>query len=182
MYINSANSYIDVIHSRDNPSTFLGLVSESGQIEFFMFASTQGPKRVVEDVSIVTGYAPLPAIYTMGFHYSEWAFIDAGFLKWHDFKFESGRFPYDVLWMDIQHGGDKKFYFSFDDGLFPNKTLTEMNKKLEKHERYFVVVTDPHLAAHGEYNNYLEASELQINTTNTSIFTKSADGEHNYLG
>lgn len=98
-----------------------------------MFASTQSPKVVVEDVSIVTGYAPLPPIYTMGFHYSEWAPINAKLLSYNDFMFENGRWPYDVLWMDIGHGGDKKFYFSFDEELFPEEDLNELNQNLEDH-------------------------------------------------
>ena len=84
MWVNSSPSYIDVIMNRDDPSTFLGLVSESGQIEFFVFASTQSPKVVVEDVSIITGYAVLPPIYTLGFHYSEWTDINVDFMEMWD--------------------------------------------------------------------------------------------------
>jgi len=43
-------------------------------------------------------------------------------------------------------------------------------------------VTDPHLAVNSEYPNYIEAVDLETNTADTSIFTKAADGETNFLG
>jgi len=76
MWLNSASSYIDVIFD-DDGSSFLGITSESGQIDFFIFASAQSPKKILQDVATITGYAPLPPIYSLGFHYSEWAKLNA---------------------------------------------------------------------------------------------------------
>jgi alpha 1,3-glucosidase len=102
MWVNSASSYIDVIFD-DDDSSFLGITSESGQIDFFIFASAQSPKKIVQDVAIITGYAPLPPIYSLGFHYSEWSMINSTMLSDRDNKFEELGFPVDVYWMDIEY-------------------------------------------------------------------------------
>ena len=102
MWLNSALTYIDVIKSPKG-TTYIGIVSESGQIEFFLFASMQSPKKLLKDIAIITGSAPLPPIYSLGFHYSEWAKIYADLIMGYNKKFESLGFPVDVLWIDIEY-------------------------------------------------------------------------------
>ena len=83
--------------------TFVGVASESGQIEFFVFAAWQQPKKLLGDITTITGHAPLPPIYSLGFHYSEWAKINTTYIIGLNEHFEELKFPVDVFWMDIGH-------------------------------------------------------------------------------
>jgi len=79
MWLNSAQTYMEVLfdHQEDKKNSFVGVASESGQIEFFVMAAWKRPKKLVGDIATITGHAPLPPLYSLGFHYSEWAKINA---------------------------------------------------------------------------------------------------------
>lgn len=55
-------------------------MSETGALEVFMFGSSvktapgklNRNKRVTNALSTVTGFAPLPPLHTLGFHYSKY--------------------------------------------------------------------------------------------------------------
>jgi alpha-glucosidase (family GH31 glycosyl hydrolase) len=81
-------------------------VSESGALEFFMFAAasngaTNRIKKVQEDLAIVSGYVPLPLLHMLGFHFCKWAPVDAEIIMQRNRDFTSHKFPVDVFWMDI---------------------------------------------------------------------------------
>lgn len=91
-------------------------------MEFFIFGSTaqnQGPKTLVKKLSLITGYAPLPPYYSLGFHYSKWEKISTERLHELTDEFTRNEMPYDVLWLDIEHTKDK-MYFAFDEDRFAN--------------------------------------------------------------
>ena len=57
--------------------TFTNFVSESGALEFLTFATTGPPKKLSRLLADITGYAPLPPIFSLGFHFSKWDEISA---------------------------------------------------------------------------------------------------------
>jgi alpha 1,3-glucosidase len=85
----------------------VNFVSESGALEFFVFASaTSGSsnrvKKVQQDLAFVSGFAPLPMIQTLGFHFCKWANVSAEMMIERNRNFTKFGFPVDVLWMDIE--------------------------------------------------------------------------------
>jgi len=46
-------------------------------MEFFIFGSTIGPKAVSKALSELSGYAPIPSINSLGFHYCKWEYNSA---------------------------------------------------------------------------------------------------------
>jgi len=73
---------------------------------------------VLKKVADLTGYAPMPALYSLGFNYSKWSPISTGLMLNRNFNFEITGIPVDVLWMDINHN-DRGKYFTFNPALFP---------------------------------------------------------------
>ena len=59
-----------------------------------------------------------------------------------DSKFEEHDFPYDVLWLDIEHT-DGKRYFTWDKNLFPNPK--SMIDEVASRGRKMVTIVDPHI-------------------------------------
>ena len=71
-------------------------------------------------------------------------------------KFEELNFPYDVLWLDIEHT-DGKRYFTWDKNLFPNPIA--MQESLSRHGRKMVTIVDPHLKRDDNYYIHREATQ-----------------------
>lgn len=128
LWVNSADSWSDIIKSGDD-RMFANFVSESGQLELFMFASNS-PKQQLTTLADLTGYASLPQIEQLGFHFSKYADVSADIMMKRDEDFEDYGFPVDVYWMDILYAKDYE-YFTFDPVKFPVDQLDEMNTQIE---------------------------------------------------
>jgi alpha 1,3-glucosidase len=61
-----------------------------------------------------------------------------------DNEFESNNFPLDVLWLDIEHTENYR-YFKFDPYFFEISDVNRMNDQIAQHQRRLVVITDPHI-------------------------------------
>lgn len=83
-----------------------------------------------------------------------------------DAKFEEHNFPYDVLWLDIEHT-DGKAYFTWDKTEFPNPSA--MQEKLAARGRKMVAIVDPHIKRDGGYPVHTEA-------TAKGYYIKNKDG------
>jgi len=46
-------------------------------MEFYVFGSTLGPKKVSTALAELTGYAPIPSINSLGFHFCKWEYNSA---------------------------------------------------------------------------------------------------------
>jgi len=87
-------------------------------------------------------------------------------------KFEEHDFPYDVLWLDIEHT-DGKRYFTWDKHLFP--TPARMQQELWKQGRRMVTIVDPHIKRDGNYRIHQEAE-------NKGLYVKREDGVSDFEG
>ncbi|CAN0412928.1 unnamed protein product, partial [Scytosiphon promiscuus] len=83
-----------------------------------------------------------------------------------DAGFEGLDFPYDVIWLDIEHT-DGKRYFTWDKGLFPDPK--RMLDKVAAHGRRTVTIVDPHIKRDSNYAIHKEA-------TAKGLYIKDKDG------
>jgi alpha 1,3-glucosidase len=81
-------------------------ISVGGLFEFWLFGSTNGPKANQQLLSEITGYAPLPPIPSLGYHYCKWEYNDADLMIKRNEEFTNYGFPVDVLWSDIYYSQD----------------------------------------------------------------------------
>lgn len=91
-------------------------MSESGVMEFFIFGSSRnngGPTYILEKLATLTGYQSMPPLFALGFHYSKWEDISTQFLIDKIEKFNENQLPLDVLWLDIEHTRERR-YFTFN--------------------------------------------------------------------
>lgn len=87
-------------------------------------------------------------------------------------KFEELDYPYDVLWLDIEHT-DGKRYFTWDKNLFRHPK--EMQEKLWSQGRRMVTIVDPHVKRDDHYYIHKEATAL-------GLYVKDKDGKKDYDG
>ena len=108
-WVNSAHTWCFLDDGADTSSSNINFVSETGALEFFVFGSAVETKagalnrfkRVSNILSTVTGFAPLPPMHTLGFHFSKYDNVSASIMMERNRNFTDFQFPVDVLVMDI---------------------------------------------------------------------------------
>ena len=176
-------------------------VSESGVIDLFLLPGP-GPAEMYGQYARITGRTALPPIFSLGYHQCRWnyrdetdvfqvvSFLDHSCVSFshtaltpscaltriietiQHAKFEELDYPYDVLWLDIEHT-DGKRYFTWDDKTFPNPI--EMQRKLGGDGRRMVTIVDPHIKRDDRYYIHQEATAL-------GLYIKDRHGKKDYDG
>lgn len=161
-WVNSAHTwcFLDDATYNQQPGSNINFVSETGALELFIFSSavkTQTSdgflnrnKRVTNDLSTVTGFAPLPPMHTLGFHFSKYDWVSAERIMERNFNFTDFQFPVDVLVMDIQWADNYTDpagyeYFRFNPQNFTDTDLAKMNAQVQASGRYMTTILDPHI-------------------------------------
>lgn len=190
-WVNSAHTWVflDDATYEDQTGANINFVSETGAIELFLFSSSietkadslNRNKRVQNDLSTVTGFAPLPPLHTLGFHYSKYDEASAEIIMERNRNFTDYKFPVDVLVMDIQWADfnsqpDGYEYFRFNPQNFTTTDLAQMNKEVEEAGRYMTTILDPHIKVSDDYFVYADGQDLEKSSSMTSdvnsIFVK----------
>lgn len=64
------------------------------------------------------GYQAMPPLFALGYHQCRWNYNDEADVKAVDAGFDDHNIPYDVIWLDIEHTHEKR-YFTWDPVCFP---------------------------------------------------------------
>jgi alpha 1,3-glucosidase len=116
-------------------------ISESGVFDLFVLLGPS-PKQAISQFTQIVGTQGMPPLFALGFHQCRWNYKDEADVFNVDAKFEEHAFPYDVLWLDIEHT-DGKRYFTWDKALFPNPAA--MQDRLAARGHKMVTIVDPHM-------------------------------------
>eukprot|EP00532_Pseudo-nitzschia_australis_P006927 CAMPEP_0168165410 /NCGR_PEP_ID=MMETSP0139_2-20121125/1474_1 /TAXON_ID=44445 /ORGANISM="Pseudo-nitzschia australis, Strain 10249 10 AB" /LENGTH=1079 /DNA_ID=CAMNT_0008082529 /DNA_START=8 /DNA_END=3244 /DNA_ORIENTATION=+ len=169
-WFNPTETFVDIDDDESGSKT-AHWMSESGIIDVF-FIPGPTPKDFYRQYAKLTGFTPLPPIFSLGYHQCRWNYKDEqDVYQVHD-KFEELDYPYDVLWLDIEHT-DGKRYFTWDDNLFPHPT--PMQEKLWSQGRRMVTIVDPHVKRDNGYYIHKEATEK-------GLYIKDKDGVKDFDG
>ena len=133
-------------------------ISESGIVDLMLLS---GPTALDmwQQWGSLTGYTALPPLFSLAYHQCRWNYNDEADVEMVHNKFEELDFPYDVLWLDIEHT-DGKRYFTWDKHAFPKPK--EMIEKVAAHGRKMVTIVDPHIKRDSGYNVHKEAESLGL--------------------
>jgi alpha-glucosidase len=96
------------------------------------------PQGVIEELSKLTGYMPLPPKWALGFHQSKFSYTPASKVEEIAKTFRDKAIPCDSIWMDIDYM-DHYRIFSFDPQAFPSpKQLNADLKQLGFHNVWMI--------------------------------------------
>jgi len=167
--VNSAKTWVSI--DDFDTGKYVNFVSEAGALELFVFASAQNGKtnrvkKVQEDLAIVSGFAPLAMVQTLGFHFCKWANVSAEMMIERNRNFTEYGFPVDVLWMDIEWADQYSEptgyeYFKFNPQNFTEAEILQMNTEIEAAHRRITVIVDPHIKATEDYYVYANGIALE---------------------
>lgn len=168
-WFNPTETFVDVSHSGNKSNTHW--MSESGIVDIFLMPGPD-PSSLYKQYGKLTGTTPLPPVFSLGYHQCRWNYKDEKDVYYVHGKFEELDYPYDVLWLDIEHT-DGKRYFTWDKKLFPNPV--DMQEKLMSQGRRMVTIIDPHIKTDKNYYIHKEASAK-------GLYIKQSNGKTDYDG
>ena len=146
-WMNPTETFVDVDAPAAEQSVATQWMSESGVADLFLLPGPS-PAHIFRQYADMTGTAALPPLFALAYHQCRWNYRDEADVRMVDSKFEEHDFPYDVLWLDIEHT-DGKRYFTWDKNLFPNPK--QMIDDVSAHGRKMVTIVDPHIKRDGGY-------------------------------
>jgi alpha 1,3-glucosidase len=152
--LNPTEAFIDVEPANDGEWRQTQWISESGNLDILLLPGSS-PKRVLRQYASLTGGQALPPLFSIAYHQCRWNYKDEIDVANVHSKFEELDFPYDVLWLDIEHT-DGKRYFTWDNSNFPDPK--SMQEKLAAHGRKMVTIIDPHIKRDSSYTVHAEAT------------------------
>ena len=155
-WFNPSETFIDISDGSSQGSTFKEShwLSESGDIDVFLMTDSS-PMAVSRKFTSLVGTQQLPPLFALGYHQCRWNYRDEKDVADVEAMFEKLDYPYDVLWLDIEHT-DGKRYFTWDKALFPNPK--QMIDGLSSHGRKMVTIVDPHIKRDNNYPVHSEAT------------------------
>ena len=136
---NSWRSSFDFGHRDEN---LLAISADDGPIDYYLIA---GPTvaDVVRRYTDLTGKAPLPPRWALGFQQSRYSYMTDAELREVAARLRSNRIPTDVLWLDIDYQ-DRNRPFTVDKKAFPN--LRGLATDMRRQGFQLVTITDLHVA------------------------------------
>lgn len=137
---NPFRSWFDFGQRKDDVISF---GAEDGAIDYYVIA---GPTvaDVVRRYTGLTGKAPLPPRWALGYQQSRWSYLSETEVRELADRLRKERVPTDVIWLDIDFQ-DRNRPFTIDRKTFP--TFEKMVKDLDTQGIKTVAITDLHIAA-----------------------------------
>src|SRR5215218_2132248 len=136
---NSWRSSFDFGHRDEN---LLAVSADNGPIDYYLIAGPTVPD-VVRRYTDLTGKAPLPPRWALGFQQSRYSYMTDAELREVAARLRSNRIPTDVLWLDIDYQ-DRNRPFTVDKKAFPN--LRGLAGDMRRQGFQLVTITDLHVA------------------------------------
>jgi len=169
-WFNPTETFVD-ISDTGKGGTNTHWISESGIFDLFLLPGPDS-RTLYSQYASLTGRVSLPPMFSLGYHQCRWNYRDEQDVYQVHSKFEELDYPYDVLWLDIEHT-DGKRYFTWDTPLFPNPI--EMQNKLYSQGRRMVTIIDPHIKRDDNYYIHKTATSL-------GLYIKDKEGRNDYDG
>lgn len=160
---NPSETFVDV--AKEATEARARWMSESGVFDLTVLPGPDAP-AVFRQYTTMTGTQAMPPRFALGYHQCRWNYKDEADVFGVDAKFEEHSFPYDVLWLDIEHT-DGKRYFTWDKALFPDSA--GMQNKLAERGRKMVTIVDPHIKRDANWRIHTEA-------TSKGLYIKNKEG------
>lgn len=151
---NMVSSIVNFVSGSTKPAQVdAHFMSETGVMDVF-FCLGPKPHDVLRQYTGLTGTAPLPPYFSLGYHQCRWNYNDQDDVNAVSTGFDMYDIPMDVMWLDIEHTDNKKYFtwdtFKFTKPIDMQQNLTAVGRKL-------VVIVDPHVKRDGSYDVHTDA-------------------------
>lgn len=162
-YDNTFKSYFNFGKENDGYYTF---GSDDGNLDYYFIVGADMPE-ILENYTDLTGRAPLPPKWSLGYHQSRWGYDSEEVFRDLMSKMREHRIPCDAFHFDIDYMERYKVFSwnteTFDD---PKKLISDLKENGIK----AVTIIDPGVKVEAGYNMYEEGMA-------NDYFAKTPEGE-----
>lgn len=164
------NSFKTMFDFGGQLKTHIGYYADGGELRYYVF---YGPniKEVLKKYTRLTGRAPLPPKWALGYQQSRYSYYPENELYRLEEQFRSRKIPCDVFYMDIDYMHGYRD-FTFNKKFFPHPD--QMFANLKKDGIKVVTIIDPGIKKDSTYWVYNEGLKK-------NLYVKYPDGS-NYVG
>lgn len=140
--------------------------ADQGNLDYY-FIGGECMKEVIQGYTYLTGRAPLPQLWSLGYHQSRWGYRCEADVRRIAENMRKNDLPCDVIHLDIDYMDSYKV-FTIDDKKFPN--MKQLTDDLSKLGIRIVTIMDPGVKVEQGYPVYEEGIE-------NKYFASTPDGE-----
>ncbi|RPF54298.1 glycoside hydrolase family 31 protein [Aquisalibacillus elongatus] len=146
------NTFKTTFDMRVDQTDVYSFKAEGGQLDYYICAGP-GPKDVLEQYTNLTGKAPLPPKWGLGYHQSRYSYETEDEVRELVKQFTEREIPVDAIHFDIHYMNGYRV-FTFDEDRFsnPKQLITDMKEKGIR----TVPIVDPGVKVDAEYSIYHE--------------------------
>ncbi|MCH5268612.1 MAG: DUF4968 domain-containing protein [Lachnospiraceae bacterium] len=137
----------------------------AGEMDYFFMSGTL--PEIIASYTELTGRAPLPQLWTLGYHQSRWSYSTQDEVLSVAQHFRKNNIPCDAIHLDIDYMEDFKV-FTNDNDRFPN--LTVLSDRLNDMGIKLVTIIDPGVKVETGYPLYEEGIQK-------GYFAMTSDGD-----
>lgn len=120
----------------------LAFGADGGPLDYYLIHGPDIP-RVVAGYTTLTGRAPLPPLWALGYQQSRYSYASSREVRELAARLRAERIPTDVVWLDIGFQ-DRNRPFTADPRAYPD--LPRLASDLRAQGLRLVAITDPHIA------------------------------------
>lgn len=134
----------------------LSFGAAGGELNFYIFTGgrERSPKQVLTDYTELTGRAPQPPRWALGYQQSRWSYYPEARVRKLAKDLRDNKIPCDVIYFDIDYM-DGFRVFTWDKQSFPNPK--KMLSDLQADGFHTVIIIDPGIKVDPKYKTYQEA-------------------------
>lgn len=152
---NTYRAHFDMGHTAPGRYTF---GAQGGELNYYVFTggAERSPKQILADYTDLTGRAPLPPTWALGYQQSRWSYYPESRVRELAARFRRERVPADVLYLDIDYM-DGFRVFTWDKTRFP--APAKMLADLKSQGFSTVIIIDPGIKVDPNYSVYTEGQK-----------------------
>ena len=161
------NTYRSSFDFGKESADYFSFGSEGGELNYYFIAGPE-PKKILEQYTALTGRAPLPPLWTLGYQQCRYSYYPESRVREIAHLLREKKIPADTIYLDIDY---QEGYapFTINRQYFPN--FEKMVADLREQGFHIIAITDPHIKRFPDHNYFPFDSGMK-----NDVFVKNPDG------
>jgi alpha-glucosidase len=161
------NTYRSSFDFGKESADYFSFGAEGGELNYYFIAGPE-PRKIIEQYTALTGRAPLPPLWTLGYQQCRYSYYPEARVREIARLLREKKIPADTIYLDIDY---QEGYapFTINRQFFP--TFEKMVADLREQGFHVIVITDLHIKRFPDHGYYPFDSGIK-----NDVFVKNPDG------
>jgi alpha-glucosidase len=161
------NTYRSSFDFGKESADYFSFGAEGGELNYYFIAGPE-PKKIIEEYTALTGRAPLPPLWTLGYQQCRYSYYPEARVREIARLLREKKIPADTIYLDIDYQ-DENAPFTVNRQYFPN--FEKMIADLREQGFHVILITDLHIKKNPGHGY----APFDSGTKN-DVFVKNPDG------